>query len=125
MRGGPVQSIGCGPERRTQKNPRRLNRGGFFRPAGLFQTQNPFRQQLGFVITDLVRRHRDRAPLAGRTVLDVRGNGLHCVLVIFVLGSDSIQSRANQLRIDTVAGYARLALEQASPPSPASCAVTA
>src|SRR5690606_197492 len=71
--------------------------------------QNPLSQLGSFLVVDSVRRHRDRTPVTGGAILDAAGD---VCSITGILGSHFLQSRADNLVVNAVAGYAGLGREQ-------------
>src|SRR5580765_7199138 len=104
--------------RATAKNGMRVMAGSVAgqddqRGQGLFQGHHELRQCLGFFVVDrTVRRHRDRAPHAGRSPLDLRGEIRFCVLARLVLGGDVLVGRPDELLVHLMAAQASLVLQK-------------
>src|SRR5262245_21260579 len=79
----------------------------------LLDGENVFRERLGLVVAHRrVRRHRDRAPHAGRSFLDLLHEIGLGVLAGLVLRRDLLVRRTDQLLVGRVAAQAGLVLEQ-------------
>src|SRR5690606_20531833 len=104
----PLSPRGRGPGRGETKKPPNQAASSSLQHNSV-EGQNPLSQLGSFLVVDSVRRHRDRTPVALGAVLDAVDD---MVSIASVLGRHFLQSRADNLVVNAVAGYAGLGREQ-------------